>query len=55
MGQATAGGTLTVSTADGRSGSCAIDVTVNITGDFGGNTTYVVSGTACGVKVSATY
>jgi len=55
MGQATAGGTLTVSTADGRSGSCAIDVTVNITGDFGGNTTYVVSGTACGVKVSGTY
>jgi len=52
---ATFGGTLSVETADGRSGACPIDVTVDVTMTPTGATTYVISGSACGAKVNQTY
>ena len=52
---ATVGGTLSVSTVDGRSGTCVLDVNVSTAVDQVGNTSYVVSGTACGANVSGRY
>ena len=51
----TAGGNLTVNTLDGRSGVCAIDLTMNASASATANPEYVVSGSACGVKLTGTY
>jgi hypothetical protein len=51
----TAGGNLTVSALDGRSGACAIDLTMNASASGTANPMYVVSGSACGVKLTGTY
>jgi hypothetical protein len=53
--QGTVNGTLTVSTVDGRSGACVIDLTVNMTMGQAGKAVTTVSGSACGANVSATY
>ena len=52
---ATFSGSLRVATSDGRSGSCPIDVTVDVTMAQTGATTYVISGSACGTAVNQTY
>ena len=54
-GHATIGGMLHVGTADGRSGTCPIDVTVDVTTTRTGAMTFVISGSACGVTVNQTY
>jgi hypothetical protein len=51
----TAGGSLTVNALDGRSGVCAIDLTMNGSASGPTSPVYVVSGSACGVKLTGTY
>jgi len=51
----TAGGSLTVNALDGRSGVCAIDLTMNAAASGTANPVYVVNGSACGVKLTGTY
>jgi hypothetical protein len=53
--QAAAAGTLGVSTSDGRSGSCAIDVTATATVTQSAPMTTTVAGAACGMDVGGTY
>jgi hypothetical protein len=53
--QGSVSGTLTVSTADGRSGACVIDLTINISMGQTGNPVTTISGRACGANVSGTY
>ena len=53
--QGSVSGTLTVSTVDGRSGVCLIDLTVNMGMGQSGKAVTTVSGSACGANVSGTY
>jgi len=51
----TAGGSLTVNTLDGRSGACAIDLTMHASTSGTATPQYVVSGSACGVTLTGLY
>jgi hypothetical protein len=54
-GQAAAQGTLKVTVSDGRSGTCAIDISASASVTQTTQPTYTVSGTACGANVGGTY
>lgn len=51
----TAGGTLSVTALDERSGICIIDLTLDGNQPQAGNPVFGVRGSACGVNVSGTY
>lgn len=53
--QATASGTMNVSTVDGRSGACVIDFTINAGMTQTTAPVFAASGTACGAKVTGSY
>jgi hypothetical protein len=54
-GQSTAQGTLKVTASDGRSGTCAIDLSASASMTQTSQPTYTVSGSACGANVSGRY
>ncbi len=53
--QAKTSGELSVTTVDGRSGICAVDLTLNATAAPYSQPVYVVTGSACGLNLSGTY
>jgi hypothetical protein len=54
-GQATVSGALTVTTSDGRAGSCEIDFTVTGSASGADTPAFTMSGRACGANVSGAY